>query len=182
MISLDINSSHASAPCNNWPGVGFVCADAARLPFPDRDFDAVVLFDLLEHVPDDRAVAREVRRVVRHGGWILISTPKETWRYPHFRILNPLCPSEAELFAEWGHVRRGYSHADLVRLFGTEPDRLASFCSPSTALGHDIAFSNLTRRVKKAAWIAVSPFTYLGYAFDKAPSRGSEHVAAWKIA
>jgi SAM-dependent methyltransferase len=181
VVSLDIDDAHASAACNNWPGVEFVCADAVRLPFPDRCFDAVVLFDLLEHVPDDGAVAREVKRVVRRGGWVLISTPKETWRYPHFRILSPICPPEEELFSQWGHVRRGYSHADLAELFGRRPDRVASFCSPSTALGHDIAFSKLRPRIKKAAWLATSPLTYLGYALDQAPNRGSEHVAAWRM-
>ena len=45
-----------------------MCADAAALPFADSSFDAVTLFDLLEHVPDDRAAASEAWRVLRPGG------------------------------------------------------------------------------------------------------------------
>lgn len=181
VVNLDVDPNYASAPCNSWPGVSFVCGDAVKLPFPDQSFDAVVLFDLLEHVVDDFAAAREVRRVVRSGGWILLSTPKSNWCYPHFRILKPICPPEEKLFAEWGHVRRGYSETDLTQLFERQPDKLASFCSPSTAIGHDIAFSNLNRRSKLALWIATSPLTYLGYGLDRGHSRGSEHVAAWRV-
>jgi SAM-dependent methyltransferase len=181
VTNLDLDPSYADAPCNSWPGVNFICGDAVKLPFPDGHFDAVALFDLLEHVPNDGAAAREVKRVVRPGGWILISTPKNTWRYPHFAIFKPICPSEEKLFAEWGHVRRGYSEEELVALFKGHPVRLESFCSPSTAVGHDIAFSNLSHRLKQALWIATSPVTYLGYLLQQNYSRGSEHVAAWQV-
>lgn len=182
VVNLDVDPTYADAPCNSWPGVGFVCGDAVKLPFPDQYFDAVVLFDLLEHVIDDLAAAREVRRVVRSGGWILLSTPKDTWRYPHFGMMKPICPPEEKLFAEWGHVRRGYSERELVQLFERKPDKLASFCSPTTAIGHDISFCNLGRRSKLALWLATSPLTYLGYALDLGHSQGSEHVAAWRVA
>jgi SAM-dependent methyltransferase len=42
--------------------------DALHLPYPDASFDIVVLFDLLEHVPDVGAAVAEVARVLRPGG------------------------------------------------------------------------------------------------------------------
>ncbi len=46
----------------------YTMGDALDLPYPAASFDVVVLFDLLEHVPDvDKAVA-EVARVLRPGG------------------------------------------------------------------------------------------------------------------
>ena len=42
--------------------------DALRLPYPDATFDVVVLFDLLEHVPDVGQAVAEIGRVLKPGG------------------------------------------------------------------------------------------------------------------
>ena len=49
--------------------------DAAQVSFKDNSFDAVVCSELLEHVPDPAAVLREVHRVLRRGGTLLICVP-----------------------------------------------------------------------------------------------------------
>lgn len=54
---------------------------AEELPFPDGAFDAACLFDVLEHVEDDRAALAEARRVLKPGGLLFISVPlhSELW-------------------------------------------------------------------------------------------------------
>lgn len=52
-----------------------VQADAARVPFRGECFDVVICSELLEHVQDPRAVLREVFRVLRTGGRLLITVP-----------------------------------------------------------------------------------------------------------
>jgi ubiquinone/menaquinone biosynthesis C-methylase UbiE len=54
IVNIDFGGQYASAPCNQRPGVRFVCGDATDLPFEDESFDPVTMFDLLERVPDDR--------------------------------------------------------------------------------------------------------------------------------
>ncbi len=106
VINIDLDQSYASKTPNRQPGMTCVAGDATRLPFPDGNFDVVTMFDVLEHIPDDTLAAREVMRVLRPGGWLLVSSPNETWRFPFYRVMRPLCPSDQEVMAQWGHVRR----------------------------------------------------------------------------
>jgi SAM-dependent methyltransferase len=45
------------------------------LDFPDCTFDYVVAFQVIEHIRDDFALLDEVRRVLRHGGKFIVTTP-----------------------------------------------------------------------------------------------------------
>jgi SAM-dependent methyltransferase len=61
-----------------------VQADAlTTLPFADTTFDAVVLLDVLEHLSDAGALMREIFRVLRRGGTVVIMVPAgpELWSY-----------------------------------------------------------------------------------------------------
>lgn len=48
--------------------------DAQNMPFPDRSFDVVILFEALYYLPDAERFFRECRRVLRRGGVLLIAT------------------------------------------------------------------------------------------------------------
>jgi len=49
-------------------GVEYKVSDAGSLPYPNGTFDAVMLFDVLEHVPDVQSVVKEVVRVLKPTG------------------------------------------------------------------------------------------------------------------
>jgi SAM-dependent methyltransferase len=57
------------------PRARLVRADFA-LPFKDATFDAVVALGFVEYLPDVGAAFREMRRVVRPQGTVVVSTPK----------------------------------------------------------------------------------------------------------
>ena len=52
-----------------------VLADLARLPFADASFDAVVCYNVIEHLPNPSAVFREYARLLVPGGGLLFKTP-----------------------------------------------------------------------------------------------------------
>jgi ubiquinone/menaquinone biosynthesis C-methylase UbiE len=49
--------------------------DVTGLTFKDRSFNTVLCFDVLEHVPDYRAALEEFARVLKKGGWLVLSVP-----------------------------------------------------------------------------------------------------------
>lgn len=180
ITNLDFDPRYGRSPVNRRQGVGFVCGDATALPFPDGSFDAVTMFDLLEHVPDHRRAAAEALRVLRPGGALLVSSPNESWRFPYYAALKPLCPTEEEMFAEWGHVRRGYSLAELEELVGLPCGRRATFITPVTVVNHDFAFSRLPQPLRRAICAALSPVTWLGWWLHRPDGPGTETAAAWR--
>jgi len=179
VVNVDLDPALADAPCNRAAAVRFICGDAASLPFADGAFDVVTMFDVIEHVPDDRRAVAEALRVLRRGGALVLSTPNENWRFPYYGALRPVCPSEAAIMAEWGHVRRGYRLAELETLVGARADDRASFITPLTVVGHDIAFSRLPARLRTLLCAAALPLTLLGYATHRPAARGTETAAAW---
>jgi len=49
--------------------------DAQNLPFADDSFDVVVSCETIEHLPDVKSAVREMHRVTRPGGKLLLTTP-----------------------------------------------------------------------------------------------------------
>jgi SAM-dependent methyltransferase len=88
--------------------------NGAKTPFEDASFDQVVVVDYLEHIMDDAGFARELVRIVKPGGNVLINVP-------HLKpnsLLNRLRHAIG-LTDEWhGHLRPGYTATQLGALLG----------------------------------------------------------------
>lgn len=83
--------------------------EKAHIPYPDEDFDVVILADFIEHIRTPRSVLSEVKRVLKSDGLVIISTGNVAlWLY---RILL--------LFGNFPYARRGIldeTHAHLYTL------------------------------------------------------------------
>jgi SAM-dependent methyltransferase len=64
-------------------------ADATKLPLPDASIDVIASFETIEHVPDARALVHELRRVLRPGGILVLSTPNRAFGPPELHMNNP---------------------------------------------------------------------------------------------
>ena len=57
-----------------WPGrAAWVLGPADRLPFPAEAFDVVLCLEALEFLPDAGAALAECVRVLRPGGWLVVT-------------------------------------------------------------------------------------------------------------
>jgi SAM-dependent methyltransferase len=99
-LSADIDGSQA-----------MVAADVTRLGFDDGSFDCVLCSHVLEHVPDEAAALRELRRVLRRGGWAAVMVPVDRSVPVTFEDPGTDTPQARE--ARFGHV-------DHVRLYGAD--------------------------------------------------------------
>jgi 2-polyprenyl-3-methyl-5-hydroxy-6-metoxy-1,4-benzoquinol methylase len=70
-------SSYAAEKARGLSGVEVHQGELADCFFPDASFDAVTLWDVVEHVPDPAETLREVHRVLKDDGVILMDTPNE---------------------------------------------------------------------------------------------------------
>ena len=68
-----IQAARNAAREQNYAGrVRFLLGDANRLCFPDAAFDLVLSNSLLHHLADPVGVFREMARVARPGGWVVV--------------------------------------------------------------------------------------------------------------
>lgn len=97
-------------------GVRFVEASVFDLPFDDQSFDAITLFDVIEHIPKktESTALREIHRVLKISGKLYFSTPHAS---PLHTPLDPV----------WALGHRHYRRSTVRRLLelaGFSVDRI----------------------------------------------------------
>ena len=88
---------------------GLVQVGPGILPFKTQCFDLVVSLDYLEHLEDDDQCLREINRVLKQNGCLILATP----RTGKFLLLNKLRSVMGMKKEFYGHKREGYTHKGL---------------------------------------------------------------------
>jgi ubiquinone/menaquinone biosynthesis C-methylase UbiE len=82
---IDLRSTVDKIKINNCK---FRVADVRKLPFDDNYFDIVFALDMLEHVENVEIGIKEIHRVLKPGGFAILSGPTENWFYKLCRIIQ----------------------------------------------------------------------------------------------
>jgi SAM-dependent methyltransferase len=105
LFGIDVGTAMLEQAKRNAPHARYTAGSVLALPFADAEFDGAVMFEVIEHVPKDAEAQalREVRRVLKPGSWLLLSTP-----FAH--------PVSATLDPAWYFGHRHYSRKRITAL------------------------------------------------------------------
>ena len=125
------------------PDLAFTAGDATRLPFADESFDAVTISFGLRNVVDTEGGLREMLRVTRPGGRLVVCEfSRPAWapfRSVYSRYLVRALPSVARAVA-----RQSDSYAYLAESIRDWPDQQALGRLIKRAGWHEVAYRNLS--------------------------------------
>lgn len=122
------------------------------LPFADATFDAVISIEGIEHIQRPFDFIRECRRVLKPGGWLVLTTPnisslRSRWRYFLTGFHNKCKAPLDETRPEPRHHIGMRSYPELRYMLHTSGFRIAEAA---------------TNRVKFAGWL-FAPWVPLGW-------------------
>jgi len=123
-----------------------------RLGFPGAVFDAVVVIDVHEHLAETAPLNRELFRVVRPGGRVIVTTPNGDLSKLAVRIKDLVGMTKDT----YGHVRVGYTieeHRRMLTDAGFRPGASGSYSQFPTEmieLGINLAYVKLLSRKRQA--------------------------------
>jgi 2-polyprenyl-3-methyl-5-hydroxy-6-metoxy-1,4-benzoquinol methylase len=91
--------------------------DSGRVPLPDGVADVVVAAETIEHIENPRAFVRELTRLARPGGWVVVTTPNQ---------LSLLSKLTFVLRNEFNAFRAGSYPAHITALLEVDLRRIAA--------------------------------------------------------
>src|SRR2546430_14696425 len=67
-------------------------ADGGQCPMPDNTYDLLIAGEIIEHLIDTDRFAEEARRILKPGGYLILSTPNLASWYSRIRLIRGLVP------------------------------------------------------------------------------------------
>lgn len=114
VIGLDLNPAMLAVAARTRPGIEWRQGDAERLPFPDEAFDVVTCQAALMFFPSPVAALREMARVTRPLGAVVVLVPGRFESSDAYVRLAEVCathvPGSGDL------IRAYFAHGDIDAL------------------------------------------------------------------
>jgi len=75
ILLLDMSKTELKKARLALPSAFLICADARKIPFKDASFNQVNVFSLIEHINQPETLLREISRVLKLDGLLLLQFP-----------------------------------------------------------------------------------------------------------
>ena len=95
----------------------FKFLDATKIDYPDSYFDVIASFETIEHTTQYLQMVKELSRVLKKGGVLLLSTPNSKVTSPNGKIINPYHTQEFNSSELEQLLKQGF---DSVTVYGQE--------------------------------------------------------------
>jgi GT2 family glycosyltransferase len=120
VLGVDVSEEAVRFAERNYrrPNLSFRQGDGRAIPLPDASVDLVASFETLEHFYEHEAFLAEIRRVLRPGGVLLLSTPDRDVYSPDGRPANAFHVRELDQPEFMALVSGRFRH---VTLYGQRP-------------------------------------------------------------
>jgi len=73
----DLYLEHAKILTSQHRNLAFLVDDISRSTLPDRSFDLILCSEVIEHIADSSAAIKEMHRLLKPGGTLILSTPQK---------------------------------------------------------------------------------------------------------
>lgn len=133
VYGLDYSLSAIMFANRSYSNINFIVADAYNPPFSKKFFDVIILNNIWEHVADPLHLLKEVSKIIKDNGYVVISTPS---RY-RFRNLIRIFLGKPIIFNSKHHVTEysvgqvkeqlfygGYQITDVMSTYSSEKNIL----------------------------------------------------------
>lgn len=97
IVGMDVEERALAEARERIPAATFQAVSAPPIPVSSSTFDTIVTFETIEHIEDDAGYARELARILKPDGKVLLSTPNKevtspdgpppnTWHVREYRL------------------------------------------------------------------------------------------------
>lgn len=112
-IGMDLNM--ASFTLSTDRNIEGVRGDIRFMPFREETIDCLMALDCIEHVEEDGSAIAEFYRILKDGGFLVLTTPTKNEFLP--ALIRKLFKLDtAKFHRKWEHLHPGYDNKEILNL------------------------------------------------------------------
>ncbi|MCB0697011.1 MAG: class I SAM-dependent methyltransferase [Chitinophagaceae bacterium] len=74
---LDLSPGAMQVAGQLYPGIIYKDGDGTQTGYPANSFDIIICQEVLEHIEEQERLIDECSRILKHGGWLILTTPNK---------------------------------------------------------------------------------------------------------